>query len=191
VATPVGYPAAGGGRGGAIVGPPVAPGRYTVNVTVPGVPTALTGSVSVEADPLPPFTASERAVRQATLMQVHAWLKALGEARLGAREVSGQRDGLRGDIGARADSIAGRAGELGQAIDRAFLAVNAQRGPIEGWSGPPTLDQRAALGFALTDARAALAGFNRLVGSEIPSAYAASGKSWSRRVAPVAVPGGG
>ena len=41
-----------GGRGGAAAGPLVAPGTYTVTITIPGVAKPLQGTVKVEADPL-------------------------------------------------------------------------------------------------------------------------------------------
>jgi hypothetical protein len=186
--TQVGY-AGGGGRGGGIAGPLVMPGRYTVRVKVPNVAAALTGSVSVEADPLPRLAAGDRAARQAAVMRIHDWSRALGEARAGARAVTSQRDGLRTDLNARGDSLAATATELTTTIDRAFGALNGLRAPIEGWSGPPTQDQQAALSSAVADARSALTAFNRLVATEIPAAYRAAGKSWSRRVRAVALPG--
>ena len=42
----------GGGRGGGAAGPLVAPGTYTVTITIPGVAKPLQGTVKVEADPL-------------------------------------------------------------------------------------------------------------------------------------------
>jgi hypothetical protein len=70
-------------------------------------------------------------------------------------------------------------------IDRAFIAVNNQRAPIEGWSGVPTVDQRKALGYAIEDSRKAIADLNKLVTADIPSAYAGS---WPRKVNPVKTP---
>jgi hypothetical protein len=69
------------------------------------------------------------------------------------------------------------------AIDRAFTAVNAQRHPIEAFSGLPTVDQRTSLDFAMSDAQAALAELDTLVRTDIPAAYrAVARKEWPRRV---------
>jgi len=186
--TQVGYAGGGGGRGGGIAGPLVMPGRYTVSVKVPGVSSTLAGPVTVAADPLPRMSAGDRATRQAAVMRIYDWSRALGEARAGARAVTAQRDGLRSDLAARGDSLAAKATEVTSTIDRAFGALNGLRGPIEGWSGPPTQEQQRVLSGAVADAGAALAAFNRLVSTEIPAAYSAAGKSWSRRVQAVARP---
>lgn len=184
----VGYPAGGGGRGGPPVGPLVVPGSYYVRVAIPGVRTPLTGTAVVEADPLPRVAAADRAARQAILMNIYAWTKALGAARTTARALAGQRDAIGGDLGAVAEALNTRAGQAAQDIDRAFTAVNAQHSPIEAWSGLPSADQRAALGFAMEDARKALADLNRLVGTDIPAAYTAARKTWRSRLRPVAAP---
>ncbi|MGH7667945.1 MAG: hypothetical protein ACRENQ_00500, partial [Gemmatimonadaceae bacterium] len=82
-ATPIGFPSAGeggGGRGGPPIGPLVLPGTYAVRVVVPGVATSLTGSLVVAADPLPKFSAADRAARQTILMRIYEWTGALGHA---------------------------------------------------------------------------------------------------------------
>jgi photosystem II stability/assembly factor-like uncharacterized protein len=189
-ATPVGFPAGGegGGRGGAPVGPLVMPGKYNVHVEVPGVTSRLNGTVMVEPDPLPRFTATDRATRQAVLMRIYDWTKALGNARIATRALVAQRDSIKADVGSPADSIDARITRLGTEVDRAFTAVNAQRGAIEGWSGVPTIDQQKAVGYGIDDARSAIAELNKLVSSDIPAAYRKASKSWSRAVKPVAAP---
>ncbi len=190
-ATPVGFPAGGeggGGRGNAPLGPLVLPGTYSVRVAVPGGRSPLTGSVVVEADPLPKFTAADRAARQTTLMRIYSWTKTLGDARLAARQLGGQRDSIKADVGVRADSLSARVARVAAEIDRAFTAVNGQRGPIEAWSGLPTQDQRSALGYAIDDAQKAIAELNRLISGDIPAAYRSAGKNWSRRVNAVVLP---
>ncbi|HVZ47312.1 MAG TPA: hypothetical protein VG916_00900, partial [Gemmatimonadaceae bacterium] len=189
-AVPMGFPAGGGGggRGGPPLGPLVMPGSYAVRITIPGVRALLTGTAVVEADPLPRFTAADRAARQSLLMGIYAWTRVLGEARSAARTLTGQRDALRTDLGAAADSINARVTRAAGDVDRAFNAVNAQRAPIETWSGLPSVDQRKALGYAMEDARKALAAFNRIVSTDIPAAYKAAGKAWPAVVKPVAAP---
>jgi photosystem II stability/assembly factor-like uncharacterized protein len=199
-AAPVGFPAGGeggGGRGGAPLGPLVLPGTYAVRVTIPGVAKPLTSTVVVEADPLPKFSVVDRAARQATLMRIYEWSKSLGAARTAVRALVAQRDSIAADFksggaadgASRADSLNARIARLSAEVDRVFTAVNGQRGPIEGWSGLPTADQLKALGYAVDDAQKALAELNKLVGSEIPTAYkSVANKPWTRTVKPVAAP---
>jgi hypothetical protein len=83
----------------------------------------MSGSVVVDADPLPRFSAADRAARQAILMEIYDWTHGLGEARVAARALMGQRDSLRSDLGANADSLNARIARLSGEIDRAFNAV--------------------------------------------------------------------
>jgi photosystem II stability/assembly factor-like uncharacterized protein len=187
-ATPVGYPSnEGRGRGGPPVGPLVLPGRYTARVAVPGA-APLAGPLVVDADPLPAFTTVDRGRRQAILMSIYDWTRVLGSARIATRALLQQRDSIRTDVGARGDSIEARIIRLGASVDRAFTAVNAQRNAIEGWSGLPTVDQQKAVSYGIADGRAALAELNKLVGTDIPAAYRAASKSWSRPIKGVAPP---
>jgi hypothetical protein len=199
-ATPVGFPGAGaggGGRGGVPVGPLVMPGTYGVRVTIPGIARPLTGRVVVEADPLPNFKPATRGARQIVLMRIYEWSQALGSGRVAAKALAAQRDSIAADLraggaadaGARADSLNARVTRVSTDIDRAFTAVNAQRGPIEGWSGLPTIDQRKAVGYAIEGAQKAMTELNTLVSSDIPSAYRSIAKrGWTRAVKPVALP---
>jgi photosystem II stability/assembly factor-like uncharacterized protein len=188
-AVQVGYPAGGGGfgRGGPPLGPLVLPGTYTVRVTIPGK-APLTSQVVVEADPLPKFTAADREARQALLMNIYDWMKTLGSAREAVAQLTSQGDTIKSDLGAPADSINARITRLGTEVDRAFNSVNGQRGPIEGWSGLPSLDQRQALDYALEAAEGAVAELNQLVGTDIPAAYQAAGKTWRNTVKGVGKP---
>jgi photosystem II stability/assembly factor-like uncharacterized protein len=182
-AVPVGFPAGGGGRGGAALGPLVMPGRYSVRVAIPGVAAPLTGSIVVAADPLPAFSAAERAARQQTLMRIYEWTKTIGAARGKARALFAQRETIPAEVnaGARGDSIAVRITRLATNLDRAYAAVNALRGPIEGWSGVPTVDQRTALENAISDGQKEIRELNRLVSTDIPALYRAAGKAWGRK----------
>lgn len=182
-ATPVGFPRGeGGGRGGPPMGPLVLPGKYSARVTVPGISAPLTGSVVVDADPLPAFSSADRAKRQTILMSIYDWTKALGNARIATRALVRQRDSLKADLGAGADSLDARITRLGTSVDRAFNAVNGQRNSIEGWSGLPTVDQQKAVAYGIADGRAALAELNKLADKDIPAAYRAASKAWSRPV---------
>jgi photosystem II stability/assembly factor-like uncharacterized protein len=188
-AVQMGYPTgrAGGGRGAPPQGPLVMPGTYTVRVTIPGR-APLTGAVVVEADPLPKFSSGDRAARQALLMKIYDWTKTLGAAREAVARLASQRDTIKADLGAPADSINARVGRLGAEVDRAFNGVNGQHGPIEEWSGLPSADQRQALDYAIEAAAAAVAGLDSLVTTDIPAAYKAAGKVWRNAVKGVAAP---
>jgi photosystem II stability/assembly factor-like uncharacterized protein len=194
-AVPIGFPGGGEGGGGgggrgSVVGPFVLPGWYSVRVAVPGIKAPMTRPIMVEADPLPKFFVADRAARQTVLLAIYDWTKALGDARLAARALTSQRDSIKADLasaGTQADSLNARIGRVAAAIDRSFLAVNGQRGPIEGWSGQPTSDQRKAVGYAIDDARKAINDLNKLVTTDIPAAYGGA-NAWKRKVSPVKLP---
>jgi hypothetical protein len=165
------------------------PGRYAIRVTVPGVASPLTGTVAVEPDPLPAFSAADRAARQTILMRQYEWTKVIGSARGAARELMAQRPAIKADVGGvRGDSLDAQIARLAAEVDRAFTAVSAPRGAIEGWSGLPTVDERTALDHAIADARSAIGTLNHLVSAEIPAAYRAAGATWSHPVPAVPPP---
>jgi hypothetical protein len=162
-----------------------------VKIAVPGVSTPMTGTAVVEADPLPKFNAVDRAARQAILMRIYEWTKTLGAARTAARALVAQRDSIKSDLhgDAQADSLNARIARTAADIDRALLGVNAARGPIEAWSGMPSVDQRQALDNAVEDAGKAIGALNKFVNTEIPAAYqAVAKKAWPRKVNGVAPP---
>jgi hypothetical protein len=161
-----------------------------VRVAVPGIKAPMTRTVMVEADPLPRFFVADRAARQIVLLGIYDWTKAVGQARLAVRALTSQRDSIKADLSAnatQADSLNARIGRVATSIDRAFLALNGQRGPIEGWSGQPTADQRKAVNYAIDDARKAIMDLNKLVTTEIPAAYGGA-SAWKRKVSPVKLP---
>jgi hypothetical protein len=188
-AVPIGFSGAregggGGGGRGSVVGPLRIAGWYSVRVTVPGIKAPMTRPIMVEADPLPKFFVADRAARQTVLLAIYDWTKALGDARArrtGAHTHSAtpSKADLR-SAGTQADSLNARIGRVAAAIDRSFLAVNGQRGPIEGWSGQPTSDQRKAVGYAIDDARKAINDLNKLVTTDIPAAYGGA-NAWKRK----------
>ncbi|MEO7084201.1 MAG: hypothetical protein ABI442_15795, partial [Gemmatimonadaceae bacterium] len=198
-AVPIGFPAGGeggGGRGNAPIGPLVLPGKYWVKVTVPGISAPLSGTLTVDGDPLPKFSATDRAARQVLLMRIYEWTKSLGVARTTVRGLLAQRDSIKADLVAggaadaatKADSLSTRVFTVSAELDRAFNAVNAQRAPIEGWSGMPTADVRSALGYAVEDATKATSELNKLIGADIPAAYKSAKKDWTKKPALVATP---
>ncbi|MGH7670101.1 MAG: hypothetical protein ACRENQ_11475, partial [Gemmatimonadaceae bacterium] len=110
-----------------------------------------------------------------------------------AHALMAQRESIITDFGAAgrpmADSLNARVVRLASDVDRALTGVNAQRSPIEGWSGLPTADVQRALGYRIADARTALADLDRLVTTDIPAAYRrVAKKAWAQPVAAVPVP---
>ena len=102
-----------------------------------------------------------------------------------------QRDSIKADFhnDVQADSLNARIARTAADIDRAMLAVNAARGPIEAWSGMPSVDQRQVLDNATEDAGKALAGLNKLVNTDIPAGYQSiAKKAWPRKVPGVPAP---
>jgi hypothetical protein len=156
-------------------------------VAITGVNTPLTGQMVLDADPLPKFSATDRAARQVILLRVYDWTKSLANARSAARALIEQSSAFKTDV-AQADSLNARITRVATELDRVFAAMNGQRGPIEGWSGLPSVDQRKSLGYAIEDAGKAVATLNRLTATDIPAAYRAANKSWSKKVGSVAIP---
>jgi hypothetical protein len=102
-----------------------ASGQFSVRVAVPGVGKTLTASVTVEPDPLPKFSGADRSARQLVLMRVYEWTKALGDARVAARSLVGQRDSIATDLGAgRADSLNVRIARVSANVDRALTRAD-------------------------------------------------------------------
>jgi len=124
-------------------------------------------------------------------MRIYEWTKTLGSARIAARSLVSQRDSIKADLGSdtRADSLNARIARVAGEIDRAMTAINATRGPIEGWSGMPSIDQRQVLTNGTEDAGKALAELNKLVNTDIPAAYQQIAKKpWPRKVNGVPAP---
>ncbi len=121
-------------------------------------------------------------------MEIYDWMKTLGAARGAVAQLTSQRDTIKADLGAPADSINARVAQLSTEVDRAFSGVNGQGRPIEGWSGPPSVDQGQALDYAIEAAEEAVAELNQLVGTDIPAAYQAAGKTWRNPVKGVGKP---
>jgi len=172
----------------------VPPGKYRVALKVPGVANTLSGDLTVEGDPLTNFSDADRRTRQTLLVSVYVLLKSLGVARMSARALAAQADDIRKDLTAggasdatsRADSLLASITRSATELDRAFAAANGMRGPIEGYSGLPTADQRRGVDWAFEDATKAVAEFNRLVQGDIPGAYSQLAKrEWPRKVQPL------
>jgi hypothetical protein len=181
----------GGGPGSLPNGPLVLPGKYAVAVTIPGVTRELRGDVAVEPDPLVMVADRDRRARQVVLLTIYNVQKTLGAARAAVRSLVAQTEAFRKDAAAagtpdataRVDSLVSRIGQLQGDVERAMGTVSSLSRSIEGWPGPPTVDQRAQLDAALGDASNAVDALNRLTQTEIPALYSQILKrDWSQKV---------
>jgi photosystem II stability/assembly factor-like uncharacterized protein len=170
-----------GGRGaGGELGPLVLPGKYSVAITIPGIPQPLRGSVTVEADPIDAgFTAAERRDRQELLLSVHELQRSLAGARRAAQTLGGQADVIRQKLGqagaagaATADSIADRLVRSQAEADRLIGITSTLMRSIEGFNDVATADHRQQLAWAREDAANAVTVLNRLSQTDLPRAYA-------------------
>jgi hypothetical protein len=138
----------GGGRGGggsASAGPRVLPGTYTVSIRVPGISRELRGDLSVVGDPMEKTTAAERRARFDAQLSIHTLQKTLASA-------------WEANRGAAA-SDSSRLAQL--EIDRLIgITANLMRS-IEGFSGPPTSDQRQQITWLHDDVTRLVTVLNR------------------------------
>jgi hypothetical protein len=138
---------------GAILGPLVLPGIYTV--TLNAVNRQLKAELRVEGDPRTAFPEGDRRTRQTALVNLYELQKSLDAARsamtaaLNHRDVSSGLLPLQGEIASELNT----AGTLSRAI--------------EGYSGLPTADQRRQLDWLFEDASKTIASMNRLLQSDV------------------------
>jgi len=151
-----------GGFGGAVQGPLVLPGVYTVTVNAAG--RSLKGEVRVEGDPRVTFSDVDRRTRQTALLNLYALLKSLATARTAGATAAGQLDvpGGRGIASSRTDT-ASRLTRVQADLVAQFNAVNNLSRAIEGYSGLPTADQRRQVDSAFDDAARAIDALNRVL----------------------------
>jgi hypothetical protein len=147
---------AGGGSGGASLGPLVLPGVYTVTVHVPGVTASpLSGELRVEPDPRVSFSEADRRVRQTLLMKLYELQKSLISAR---RMAVGFRSG--------ADT---QLANLHADITSELNTAAALSRTIEGYSGLPTTDQRRQIDWLIDDASKTLDAVQRVSRTDAPA----------------------
>ena len=141
------------GLGGAILGPLVLPGVYTV--TLNAVTRQLKSELRVEGDPRIPFSEADRRTRQTALVNLYELQKSLVAARSTLTTASNQRDVSSGllPLQAQVASELNTAGTLSRAI--------------EGYSGLPTADQRRQLDWLFDDASKTIAAINRVLQSDV------------------------
>jgi hypothetical protein len=137
--------AAGGGRGRGAAGNPAAgplvlPGTYAATIRVPGVARELRADIIVAADPMEATTAADRRARQDALVQLYGVQKTLAQLWTATRAK-----------GQPSDAAAKRLATAQLEVDRLLgITANLMRS-IESFSGPPTADQRAQIGWVQED----------------------------------------
>jgi len=172
----------GGGRvggGGADAGPLVAPGDYSLTLTIPGVARPLTGKISVTADPRETMSVAERAARQNTVMGLYSLQKTLVAARNATRDLLAKGDSIRRDVSqggpaatAQADSLLKRVSQTDAELDRLFALAGSILRNIEDFGTGPLGDQRQQATWAFADAMRAISTLNRTSQTDIPALYA-------------------
>ncbi len=137
--------AMGGGRGRGAAGNPAAgplvlPGTYAATIRVPGIARELRADIVVAADPMEATTAADRRARQDALVQLYGLQKTLAQLWTATRAK-----------GQPSDSAAKLLATAQLEVDRLLgITANLMRS-IESFSGPPTADQRAQIGWVQED----------------------------------------
>ncbi len=155
-AAPGGAPAGGrggrgGGRGGGAgldAGPLVLPGTYRVSIAVPGVAQPLSGTLSLQSDPIDKtFTLADRRKRQDALMTVYALQKTLAAGQTAVRQL---------------DTLAAPVARLRVEFDRLSGIAGSMLRTLEDFNSAPTGDQQRQIDWAVEDARHAQTVLNTL-----------------------------
>jgi hypothetical protein len=194
-----------GGFGGSPSGPEVLPGKYKVALKGQPTPSVSSTELMVEGDPRTPFADADRRTRQTALMNLYDLEQALGSARSSARGLTAQLNALKrdlapagggrrgapaGDGSAAVDKVSASATRAQADIERQLNGASQLARAIEGYSGPPTEDQRRQLDWAYDDAGTAIKALNKLLETDVPSLYSqlAQQQAWPKRLPSVAVP---
>jgi hypothetical protein len=138
---------------GAILGPLVLPGVYTV--TLNAVNHQLKGELRVEGDPRIAFPEGDRRTRQAVLVNLYELQKSLVAARSAMTAASNQRD------------VSSGLGPLQAQIASELNTTGVLSRAIEGYSGLPTADQRRQLDWIFEDASKTITAINRVLQSDV------------------------
>ncbi len=161
---------AAGGSGGPPQGPLVLPGVYTV--TVGGAGRSLKGELRVEGDPRVAFSDADRRSRQTALLNLYALQKSLMAARVAGANAAGQLDtpGASGIASRRVDT-ASRLAQVHSELVAHFNAVTSLSRAIEGYSGPPTADQRRQLDWAFDAAARTIDALNSVLQTDTAASH--------------------
>ena len=179
-----------GGFGGSPTGPLVLPGKYNVVLKV-GPGREAKGEISVDGDPRITFADSDRRTRQTALLDIYDLQKTLGAARTAARAVETQAAAIRKDVGkGPLDKLAAEISRMTADIDRELNAASGLSRAIEAYSGLPTADQRRQIDWTFEDAAKTIEELNRLLQTDVPSAYGDLMKQglWPKRPQPITAP---
>ncbi|HEV2986686.1 MAG TPA: hypothetical protein VGX46_19965 [Vicinamibacterales bacterium] len=149
-----------GGPGGVPQGPLVVPGTYTV--TVKAVGRELRAPIRVEGDPRAAFSDAERRERQTVLLNLYDLQKTLASARTASRFATSRLESLK-----RAEdpdrTVQSRMAQMQTEILAEVNTVSALSRAIEGYSGPPTADQRRQIDWVFQDVSATVDSLNKLL----------------------------
>ena len=157
--------------GGALAGPLVLPGVYTV--TVGAQPKALKGELKVEGDPRVAFPDGDRRARQTALLELYDLVKSLAAGRAAAASAIAHAETAAGkDPREEAADAERRLRALQTDLATQINAAMSLSRSIEGYSGLPTADQRRQIEWAFEDAQQTIAGLNRALHTDSASAAA-------------------
>ena len=124
-------------------------------------------------------------------MNLYDLQKSLGEARAAARAVDTQAAAIRKDVGkGPLDKLTADISRLTGDVDRELNGVNGLSRAIEAYSGLPTADQRQQIDWAFEDAVKTIEDLNRVLRTDVPSAYENLSKQglWPKRPQVLTVP---
>jgi photosystem II stability/assembly factor-like uncharacterized protein len=137
-------------------GPLVLPGVYTVSVLAGGTDGAvLKGALRVDGDPRVVFSDADRRARQAALMKLYDLQKSLAATRAASATARVASDTQLGQLQAEVAAEINTASTLSRAI--------------EGYSAPPTSDQRRQIEWVLDDAARTVSALNRVLHTDMPA----------------------
>jgi hypothetical protein len=158
-------------------GPLAPPGKYTATLLRDGA-APLETAIAVLPDPHFAVTAAERTRRNTAIMAAYTLQQQLIPARDAAQVLVAQMSSLRQAAGAAREAVdgvnvavTGVQRQIAAALSSAARVQNA----MDSFSGVPTAAQLRELDWAWEDATAAVSTLNRLIGHEVPAAYAAAG----------------
>ena len=163
---------------GALAGPLVLPGVYTV--TIGAQPKALKGELKVEGDPRVAFPDGDRRARQTALLELYDLVKSLAAGRAAAASALARAETAAGkDAREDAADAERRLRALQTDLATQINAAMSLSRSIEAYSGLPTADQRRQIEWAFEDAQQTIAALNRALHTD--SATTAAPLSIPRR----------
>jgi hypothetical protein len=154
------------GAGAVPLGPTVLPGIYAVTLKAPGSTLPLKAPLRVGEDPRVTFSESDRRARQTLLIDLHELQKTLGGARGAARAATTRLDAMRKDGKTPSSDAGPRLAQLQSDIASELNTAGALSRALEGYSGPPTQDQRRQIDWVFDDVAKTVEDLNRVLRSD-------------------------